>query len=96
MLLFQESYNVNSPDGWVAGPYQKGNGVKYTYPNNPHNNMRVLPGNPNSLNPAQQEPYVIYKLNGTAYDINGNPLNSANIPEAHIPTNLFDLNKMPK
>lgn len=58
--------------------------------------MRVMPGNPNSPNPVQQKPYVIYKFNGTAYDINGNPLNSANIPEAHIQTNLFDLNKMPK
>lgn len=55
-----------------------------------------MPGNSNSPNPAQQNPYVIFKKNGTAYDVDGNPLKSAKDPAAHIPLEKFDINKMPK
>jgi len=70
-------------------------GVIYQDPNNPHNSIRIMPGNPNSPNPAQQNPYVIYRNNGISYDMNGLPLPNGNLPEAHIPLNLFDINKMP-
>jgi len=77
-------------------PSEKGGGLILVDNNNPHNNIRFMPGNPNSPNPAQQNPYVIFKKNGVAYDVNGNPLNSASDPSAHIPMNKFDVNKMPK
>lgn len=54
-----------------------------------------MPGNPNSPNPAQQNPYVIYKSNGISYDVNGLPLPNAQNRNAHIPLHLFNINKMP-
>lgn len=55
-----------------------------------------MPGNPNSPNPVQRNPYVIFKKNGVAYDVNGNALKSATDPAAHIPLKQFDMSKMPK
>jgi hypothetical protein len=37
----------------------------------------------------------IRRKNGVAYDINGMPLNSGKTPEAHIPLDFFDINRMP-
>ena len=84
------------PSGWTVKPSIKNGGVVYKDPTNPHNNIRQMPGNSNSPNPAQQNPYVIYKKNGVAFDANGNPLPRATHPDAHIPVNNFDINKMPK
>ncbi len=88
--------NIDIPDGYIAKPSKKGNGTLYSDPNNPHNSMRVMPGNPNSPNSAQQNPYVIYKVNGISYDVNGLPLPNANTPAAHIPLRDFNLKVMPK
>ena len=55
-----------------------------------------MPGNPKSPNSTLQNPYVIFKKNGIAYDVNGNPLKSADNPAAHIPLKQFDMSKMPK
>jgi len=87
---------IEVPEGWEIKPSKKGGGTKYTDPNNRHNNIREMPGNPNSPNTAQQEPYVIFKKEGTPYDVNGNPLKNADDPAAHIPRDLFDMSKMPK
>jgi hypothetical protein len=87
---------VKSPKGWIPKPSQKGGGIFFEDPKNPHNNLRQMPGNPKSPNQAQQKPYVIFKKNGVAYDSNGKPLKSSKDPLAHIPKNEFDINKMPK
>lgn len=87
---------VTAPRGWIIKASDKGGGIKFVDPKNPHNNIRQMPGNPNSPNAAQQNPYVIFKKNGVPYDVNGNPLKSATDPAAHIPLNHFDINKMPK
>ena len=84
------------PNDWIQKPSDKGGGVVYQDPNNPHNSIRIMPGNPNSPNPAQQNPYVIYRYNGISYDANGFPLPNGNLPNSHIPLNLFDINKMPR
>lgn len=55
-----------------------------------------MPGNPNSPNPSQRIPYIKFMKEGKFYDVNGNPLNSGNLPDAHIPLDKFDINKMPK
>lgn len=68
---------------------QKNGGVIYTDPNNPHNNIRVIP-------PAQRVPYVIFKKNGRCYDVNGHILNSGDIPEAHSPLKDYNPKVMPK
>ena len=33
---------------------------------------------------------------GKFYDVNGNPLKNGDLPEAHIPSEEFDMSKMPK
>ncbi len=76
------------PPDWILKPTKKGGGLQCINPNNPHERFRFMPGNPNSPNPAQQKPYFKYTKDGTAYDINGNPVNT-NSPEAHIPINEF-------
>lgn len=55
-----------------------------------------MPGNPNSPNAAQQNPYIIFKKDEIAYDVNGNPLPRATDPSAHIPVDKFNINNMPK
>ncbi len=50
----------------------------------------------NSPNAAQQNPYVIFKKNGVAYDVDGNALKNSADPASHIPVDKFDINKMPK
>ncbi|TGK32364.1 hypothetical protein EHQ12_19240 [Leptospira gomenensis] len=84
------------PEHWVSAPSKKGNGVLFKDPNNPHNSIRSMPGNPNSPNLAQQNPYIIFKKDGQAYDLNGNVLSNSDDPAAHIPFNKFDITKMPK
>lgn len=55
-----------------------------------------MSGNPKNTNVLQQNPYVKYMKEGKFYDMNGNPLKSGYLPEAHIPLNQFDISKMPK
>ena len=85
-----------APKGWTMKPSKKGGGVIYSNPKNTHTSIREMPGNPKSPNPSQQNPYVVFKKDGVAYDMNGKALKSADVPDAHIPANKFDLNKMPK
>ncbi len=87
---------VSAPKGWITKASGKGGGVKFVDPKNPHNQIRQMPGNPNSSFPAQQNPYIKYMKDGKFYDVKGNPLPSGNIPEAHIPLNQFNINNMPK
>lgn len=72
------------PEDWTVQPSKKGGGMKYTNPNNPHDSVRVMPGNPNSPNPAQRVPYVKRIKDGRALDKLGNPVDSSSA-EAHIP-----------
>ena len=78
------------PDHFTSQPSQKGGGTVYVDPVNPsYNRVRVMPGNPNSPNPAQQNPYVIDLRNGGALDANGNTLQSTSDPAAHIPQSQY-------
>jgi hypothetical protein len=62
--------------------------VRYVDSENPHNSVRVMPGNPNSPNPAQQVPYVVDIRSGQAIDVHRNPVSSSS-PEAHIPQTRY-------
>ena len=78
------------PDNFTSQSSQKGGGTIYIDPANPsYNRVRVMPGNPNSPNPAQQNPYVIDLRNGQAIDVNGNRLPSTSDPAAHIPQSQY-------
>ena len=80
---------VGVPDTWISKPTNKGGGTRYSNPDNPHDFVRVMPGNPNSPNPAQRQPYVIRSQNGRIVDVNGNPV-ASNDPAAHIPLSDFE------
>jgi RHS repeat-associated protein len=76
------------PDDWIPQPSKKGGGTTYMDPANPYNRIRVMPGNPNSPNPAQRQPYVKWMRDGHYLDKNGNAV-PGDSPEAHIPVNEF-------
>jgi len=65
-----------------------GGGTRYVDPANPHNSVRVMPGDPNSPFPNSQKPYVRHMRNGQSLDVNGNVV-PKNTPEAHIPLKKF-------
>ena len=81
------------PPDWNAAPSDKGDGTKYVNPENPnYDYVRDMPGNPNSSNPAQQNPYVVRMKNGMAIDQNGNQVPPKS-PEAHVPRGNFKFYK---
>ena len=78
------------PKNWEKSPSDKGGGEKYRNPENPKSNdeVRTMPGNPNSPNPAQQKPYNTRQVDGKSFDAKGNevPRGSA---ESHIKPEEF-------
>lgn len=77
------------PHEWRIVGTRGNGGTRYYDPSNPGNSVRVMQGSPNSPFPNSQAPYVRWQRNGQPLDINGNPLPSANVPEAHIPLDQF-------
>jgi hypothetical protein len=76
------------PATWTEAESKKGGGTVYTNPENAHERVRSMPGNPNSPNPAQQQPYVKYQKDGKFYDGRGNEV-KGNSPDSHIPASDF-------
>lgn len=79
---------ANLPATFKWTPSKKFGGVVYWHPTNKHESVRYMPGNPNSSQPARQNPYVVHMRNGKALDINGNRVDSDS-EEAHIPADKF-------
>lgn len=77
------------PSNYITRITEKGAGIEYVHPNNPHISIRVMPGKPHSPNSYQQNPYVIQMKNGKAIDKCGNQVNKK-LPEAHIPLEEFN------
>ena len=83
------------PDNWVMKPTKKGGGVRFIDPNNPNNNVRVMPGNPESAFANSRQPYVIRYKNGAPVDKNGNAIpsstgaNQNRSPDLHVPLTEF-------
>ena len=84
-----------APKGWITQVSKKGGGIVFRDPNNSHNVIRQMPGNPASPNVLQQNPYVKFMKDGRFYDVNGKVLPNGSVPEAHIPLDLFNFNNMP-
>lgn len=78
----------NLPSNYIATFSEGGCGMKYIDPINPHNYVRVMPGNPLSPNPCQHNPYITHMRNGKNLDISGMFVESYD-PEAHIPIEKF-------
>lgn len=72
-------------------------GTIFKDPKNPGgNNVRVEPGNPQSPNPAQQNPYVKQVKDGKVVDVNGKPIpgeKPAKTVDSHIPKEDFKYDK---
>lgn len=76
------------PKDWTKESTGTG-GTIFKDPNNVSgNNVRVMQGDTESPNPAQQVPYVKQMQNGKQVDVNGQKVPS-NSQEAHIPTEQF-------
>lgn len=78
------------PADWVAKPSKAGGGTRYVDPANPHNSVRVMPGDTDSPHPDSQNPYVRWTRNGQALGKNGNVLPKKRSPDAHIPLDEFE------
>lgn len=76
------------PDNYLVRITEKGAGMEYVHPTNPHFSIRVMPGKPHSPNLCQQKPYVIQKADRGAFDKTGKPVLS-DATEAHIPFDEF-------
>lgn len=77
------------PDDWLTKPSDGEGGIIYTNPNNTHDRVRVMPGNPKSSHASQRQPYVIRQKDRKFFDKDGNevPRQSA---ESHIPAEDFE------
>lgn len=76
------------PVTWIAQPTRSGGGTRFVDPSNPHNSVRVMPGNPNSPFPNSQRPYVRHIRDGNSLDIEGKVVSKTS-PDAHIPLEEF-------
>ena len=77
------------PDNWRQEPTKADGGRQWVNPDSPGDRVRVMPGNPDSPNPGQREPYVRDVRNGNRWlDVNGNRVEGKtgrNSPDTHIP-----------
>jgi RHS repeat-associated protein len=77
------------PDNWVERPTRDGEGRQWVNPDNEGDRVRAMPGNPQSPNPAQREPYVRDVRNGNQWlDVKGDRIEGKegkNSPTTHIP-----------
>jgi hypothetical protein len=78
----------NVPSDWLMRPSKGPGGVRYMDPNNPHNSVRVMPGDVTEPHPNSQRPYVRWIRNGKSLDKNGEVV-PKNSQEAHIPLETF-------
>ena len=76
------------PENYRVQISDKGAGLEYVHPINPHIRVRMMPGKPHSPFPHQQKPYVIQTKEGKALDKFGNKVDTRS-PEAHIPYEEF-------
>jgi len=76
------------PKEYIVTFSDKGCGMKYIHPENPHISIRVMPGKPHSPNLHQQKPYVIHIKDDLAFDKFGNKI-SPKYSEAHILLDKF-------
>ena len=77
------------PDNWREEPTKGDGGRQWVNPDNPGDRVRVAPGNPDSPNPGQREPYVRDVRNGNQWlDVSGNRVEGKtgrNSPDTHVP-----------
>ena len=80
------------PRDWQVILSKKGGGVTYVNPNNEHDHIRIMPGDPDSPYANRQRPYVIDRNWGALQDRNGQRVGGSNPrkePDAHIPYDVY-------
>jgi RHS repeat-associated protein len=77
------------PPNWVVRPSKVGGGKRFINPNNPHNAVRIMPGNPSSPYSNSQSPYVRWTQNGQSQNAQGQTV-PHNTPAAHIPLSIWN------
>ncbi|MGH7033806.1 MAG: hypothetical protein ACREFL_08770 [Stellaceae bacterium] len=74
------------PPDWTADEADRDGGVLYRNPADPqYDNVRIMPGDPQSSNPAQRGPYVIDQQSGRFLTKDGTRVQGGKGPEVHIP-----------
>jgi hypothetical protein len=74
------------PSDWTADETDSEGGVYYRNPDNPkYDYVRIMPGNPQSSNPAQQNPYVIDQKSGRFLTTDGKRMEGNDDKATHIP-----------
>lgn len=63
--------SVTIPSNWIKSPSDSGGGFKYTDPNNPINEIRLMPGTPNARFEVSRSPYMRIRTESGYTDING-------------------------
>jgi len=84
------------PSDWTSKPSKGQGGIIHQNPNNPHDRVREMPGDPASPNPSQQEPYTKRQKDGKFYDKDGKQIpgkDAGRTPEAHIPSEDFEFRR---
>jgi hypothetical protein len=64
------------PEGWLKSPTRTGGGTRYSNPNRPGEQIRVMPGDPKAANPVKNGPYARISTQGNKSDpipLKGNP-----------------------
>lgn len=88
---FEKKFRADKgiPANWEVKFSKKGEGAVFHEPCNPHTDIRVMPGKPNSNHSNSRKPYVEVKKNGKFQDKNGNSLPNNRNEDAHIPLDDF-------
>jgi RHS repeat-associated protein len=63
------------PQGWVSSPTRTGGGTRYANPDKPGEQVRIMPGDPQAVDPLHQGPYVVISSGGKVIRVplQGNP-----------------------
>ncbi|MCP5489918.1 MAG: hypothetical protein H7A42_02245 [Chlamydiales bacterium] len=88
------------PQNWKIMISEKGGGMKYRLESVGkggktvvHAEVRIMPGNPISSNPLQQQPYAKHSVHGKSIDKNGKFVDASS-PSSHIPLQDYDFEKL--
>ena len=82
------------PRNWTADETDGEGGVYYRNPDNSrYDNVRIMPGNPESPFPDQQNPYVIDQKSGNYLTKDGTRVQNIKTPGTHIPLDQYHFDK---
>jgi len=83
------------PYDWKVNLSEKGGGMRYICSKNNQFEVRIMPGNLTSLNPAQKTPYVKHRTDKGYLDKYGNLVKKGSF-ESHIPIKEYDFEQLSK